>query len=337
MSTISKPLKLIIILIMSTLSQVNANPFLQEFDLKFSAVPFDKIELKHYAEALDLGLKQQEEDIKNIVENPEEPTFENTILALENSGEILSRVCGVLFNLTEAETCDELDAISEKYSPILSEASSKIKQNEALFARVKNVYENKDQYADPIKRKLIEDTYIGFVRSGANLDKDKKERLKTLSSELSLHTFNFGRVALQATNAYTMHLINIEDLDGLPEYAVAAAKEKANEKGLEGWVIDLSAPSYISFMQYATNRDLRKELYMAYNTKTSQGGENDNQENIKKIVNNRLEVAQIMERSHYSEYRLERTMAQNDSAVYDKSKYTCSTPGQPIAIICSKP
>ena len=316
MSTISKPLKLIIILIMSTLSQANANPFLHKFDLKFSAVPFDKIELEHYAEALDLGLKQQEEDIKNIVENQEEPTFENTILALENSGEILSRVCGVLFNLTEAETCDTLDSISEKYSPILSEASSKIKQNEALFARVKKVYENIDLYPNPIDKKLIEDSYIGFVRSGANLDKDKKEKLKNLSSELSLLTFNFGRVALQATNAYTMHLINIEDIDGLPEYAVAAAREKAIEKGLEGWIIDLSAPSYISFMQYATNRELRKELYMAYNTKTSQGNENDNQENIKNIVNKRLEVAQIMGRSHYSEYRLERTMAQNDGEVY---------------------
>ena len=115
----------------------NANPFLQEFDLKFSAVPFDKIELDHYAEALEIGLKEQEEDIKKITDSTEEPTFENTILALENSGAILSRVCGVLFNLTEAETCDVLDSISEKYSPILSEASSKIKQNEALFARVK--------------------------------------------------------------------------------------------------------------------------------------------------------------------------------------------------------
>lgn len=311
-----KSLKLTLLFLIVTLSMANANPFMQEFDLKFSAVPFDKIELNHYAEALEAGLKQQEEDIQKIVENTQAPTFENTILALENSGAILSRVCGVLFNLTEAETCDELDSISEKYSPILSEASSKIKQNEALFARVKKVYENIDQYADPIQKKMIEDSYIGFVRSGANLEADKKERLKTLSSELSLLTFNFGRLALQATNAYTMHLTNIEDLDGLPEYAIAAAKQKATEKGLEGYVIDLSAPSYISFMQYATNRELRKELYMAYNTKTSKGDENDNQENIKKIVNNRLEMAQIMGRSHYSEYRLERTMAQNDSAVY---------------------
>ncbi len=313
---ISKSFKLILLFIISTLSMANANPFLREFNLKFSAVPFDKIELDHYAEALEIGLKEQEEDIKNIVENPEEPTFENTILALENSGEVLSRVCGVLFNLTEAETCDQLDSISEKYSPILSEASSKIKQNEALFARVKKVYENIENYQDPIKKKLIEDTYIGFVRSGANLDKEQKERMKSLSSELSLLTFNFGRLALQATNAYTMHLNNKEDLDGLPEYALAAAKEKAAEKGLEGWVIDLSAPSYISFMQYATNRELRKELYMAYNTKTSKGDDNDNQENIKKIVNNRLEMAQIMGRSHYSEHRLERTMAQADSSVY---------------------
>ena len=311
-----KSFKLTLLFLIVTLSMANANPFLQEFNLKFSAVPFDKIELDHYAEALEAGLKEQEEDIKKIVENTEEPTFENTILALENSGEILSRVCGVLFNLTEAETCDVLDSISEKYSPILSEASSKIHQNEALFVRVKKVYENIDQYTDPIQKKLIENTYIGFVRSGANLEEDKKERLKTLSSELSLLTFNFGRLALQGTNAYTLHLNNIEDLDGLPEYALAAAKEKATEKGLEGYVIDLSAPSYISFMQYATNRELRKQLYMAYNTKTSKGDENDNQENIKKIVNNRLEMAQIMGSSHYSEYRLERTMAQNDSAVY---------------------
>ena len=294
----------------------NANPFLQEFDLKFSAVPFNKIELDHYEEALEIGLKEQEEDIKKIVENPEEPTFDNTILALENSGETLSRVCGVLFNLTEAETCDALDSISEKYSPILSEASSKINQNEALFDRVKKVYENIDSYHDPIKQSLIEKTYIGFVRSGANLNKDKKERLKTLSSELSLLTFNFGRIALQATNAYTLHLNNIKDLDGLPKYAIAAAKEKATEKGLEGWVIDLSAPSYISFMQYATNRELRKQLYMAYNTKTSQGNDNDNSENLKNIVNKRLEMSQIMGHTHYSEYRLERTMAQNDSTVY---------------------
>lgn len=312
----SRIFKLILLFFMITLSQANANPFLRPFDLKFSAVPFDKIETKHYSEALDLGLKEQEEDIKKIIENTEEPNFSNTILALENSGEILSRVSGVLFNLTEAETNDVLDSISEKYSPILSEASSKIFQNELLFNRVKKVYENIDNYPDPIQKKLITDTYIGFVRSGANLDKDKKERLKTLSSELSLLTFSFGRLALQATNAYTLHLNNIEELNGLPEYALAAAREKAIEKGLDGWIIDLSAPSYISFMQYATNRELRKKLYMAYNTKTSQGNENDNQENIKKIVNNRLEIAQIMGCSHYSEYRLQRTMAQNDSAVY---------------------
>lgn len=301
---------------MSTLSQANANPFLTKFDLKFSAVPFDKIELNHYAEALDLGLKQQEEDINKIVNNKELPTFSNTILALENSGEILSRVSGVLFNLTEAETNDTLDSISEKYSPILSEAYSKINQNEALFSRVKKVYEDIDKYPDPIQKKLIENTYINFIRSGANLDKNKKERLKTISGELSLLTFNFGRLALQATNAYTMHLTKKEDLDGLPDYAIAAAKDKATEKGLDGWIIDLSAPSYISFMQFSKNRELRKELYMAYNTKTSLGNENDNQENIKKIVNHRLEMAQIMGCSHYSEYKLERTMAQNDSAVY---------------------
>ena len=165
---------------MITLSQANANPFLRPFDLKFSAVPFDKIETKHYSEALDLGLKEQEEDIKKIIENTEEPNFSNTILALENSGEILSRVSGVLFNLTEAETNDVLDSISEKYSPILSEASSKIFQNELLFNKVKKVYENIDNYPDPIQKKLITDTYIGFVRSGANLDKDQKERLKNL-------------------------------------------------------------------------------------------------------------------------------------------------------------
>ncbi len=313
---IFKSVKLTLLLIMSTLSIANANPFLREFDLNFSAVPFDKIELEHYSEALEIGIKEQEEDILHITENTEEANFENTILALENSGEILSRVCGVLFNITEAETNDTLDSIAEKYSPILSEASSKIQQNEKLFERVKKVYENIDSYSDPIKQELIKKTYIGFIRSGANLDKEKKERLKTLSSELSLLTFNFGRFALQATNAYTMHLNNIKDLEGLPDYAIATAREKAIEKGLDGWIIDLSAPSYISFMQYATNRELRKELYMAYNTKTSKADENDNSENLKNIVNKRLEMAQIMGQTHFSEYKLERTMAQNDSAVY---------------------
>lgn len=294
----------------------HTNVFLQPYDTPFESVPFEEIRLEDYSEALDKGLEQQKQYIQQITENPAPATFANTIEALEEGTDILDRVTSVLFNLTEAATSDELDELANRYSPILSEAANEIFQNEALFARVKTVYEQEKDQLTGYQAKLLEDTYQSFVRSGANLNAEDKATFAKLSSRLSTQTLQFGSNVLKETNAYQMHLTQAEDVAGLPETALQAARQKAIDKGLEGWIIDLSMPSYQPFMQYAHNRQLRETLYMAYNRKGNQGGENDNNELVKQIVNDRLALAKLMQEPTYGSYRLKRTMAQNCEAVY---------------------
>ena len=311
--------KLLIALFMSTCTTAvvgHTNVFLQPYNTPFESVPFEEIRLEDYSEALDKGLEQQKQYIQQITENPAPATFANTIEALEEGTDILDRVTSVLFNLTEAATSDELDELANRYSPILSEAANKIFQNEALFARVKTVYEQEKDQLTGYQAKLLEDTYQSFVRSGANLNAEDKATFAKLSSRLSTQTLQFGSNVLKETNAYQMHLTQAEDVVGLPETALQAARQKAIDKGLEGWIIDLSMPSYQPFMQYAHNRQLRETLYMAYNRKGNQGGENDNNELVKQIVNDRLALAKLMQEPTYGSYRLKRTMAQNCEAVY---------------------
>lgn len=292
---------------------MNGNPLLDKGFIEFS-----KIESKDYEEAFEKGLKQQDDNIKAITDNTEPPTFENTVVALENSSEILDRTTSVLFNLTEAETNDTLDALASKYSPILTQKSNEIMQNEKLFKRVKCVYEGKDNLnLDAEDLKLLEDTYTSFVRSGANLNKNDKKRFAKLSTELSTLTLQYGQNVLKETNSFSMTLSSPEEIAGLPDYVLAAASQLAKEKGSEGYLFNLSMPSYFPFMKFAENRELRKKIYIAYNSKGNKGGKNDNTKIVEKIVNKRLEMAQIMEKQCFADQKLERTMAENKQNVYN--------------------
>lgn len=295
------------------------NPFLQAFDTPFESIPFGSIKKEHYSEALDEGLRRQERNIEAIVSNSETPDFQNTIVALENCDETLSRVAGVLFNLAEAESDDELMAITQKYSPLLTEASNKIFQNAALFAKVKSIYDRRSELAlDTEDSMLLQNTYTAFVRSGANLNETDKKRFADLSGKLSLATLNFGQNVLKETNAYRLVVDDEKDLAGLPDYIKESAAIKAKENGLgdDKWMFDLSMPSYFGFMKYAENRELRQQLYMAYNSKGNKGNDNDNNALVRQIVNDRLELARIMGHETYADYRLEKTMAENPANVY---------------------
>lgn len=294
------------------------NPFLKAFDTPYQSVPFSKIKTEHYGEALDEGLKQQERNIEAICGNTDSPTFENTIVALEHCDEILSRTANVLFNLTEADTNDTLDSLAQKYSPLLTEASNRIFQNQKLFDRVKTIYVQKDELGlDAEDSMLLEQTYKAFIRSGANLNEDDKKRFAALSSRLSSSTLNFGQNVLKETNDFKMVIEDSADLEGLPDYIIEAARTRAEENGLSGkWLFDLSMPSYFNFMKFSAKRDLREKLYRAYNSKGNRNNANDNKALIKQIVNDRLEIARLSGYKNFAEYKLERTMAETPGNVY---------------------
>ncbi|MBO4370930.1 MAG: M3 family metallopeptidase [Paludibacteraceae bacterium] len=300
----------------NTHAHSHKNPFLTAYDTPFECVPFDKIQDKDYTEALEAGIKEMKANVEAIVTNSAKPTFANTIEALEDCSPILERVEGVLFNLVEADRTDFLDSISEKYAPILTEESNKMMQNAALFARVKQVYDSRNNLnLNEEQSKLLEDTYIGFVRSGALLsDKDKAEFTR-ISTALSKQTILFGQHVLKDTNEFEMWLEKA-DLDGLPESAREAAAQRARDKGRKGWLIDLSFPSYAAFMRYSNRRDLREKLYKAYNSKGCRGNDNDNRDLMRDIVNNRLAKAQLMGKTNFAAFRLERNMAENSGQVY---------------------
>ncbi len=289
------------------------NPILQD-----GFIGFSKIETKHYTEAFEKGFAEQKKNIESIVSNKEKPTFENTILALEYSDETLSRTCSILFNLTEADTNDDLDSLAQKYSPILTEKSNQIFQNEALFKRVKAVYDNRESLnLDAEDLKLLEDTYTSFVRNGANLNgKDKKE-FAELSKALSSLTLEYGQNVLKETNSFSMVLTEPSDLEGLPDYVLNEARQRAKDASKEGYLFNLSAPSYMAFMKFSNSRALREKLYKAYNTKGNKGGDNDNNKIIEQIVNKRLRLANIMGCKTYADYKLQRTMAENTANVYE--------------------
>lgn len=293
------------------------NPFLEPYDTPHGTVPFNKIRLCDYEPALREGMRQEDEEIKAITENPEAPTFANTLLALEHAGKLLDRVTTVMFNLMSSETCDELDAIAEKMMPELSEHGNNINLNEKLFQRVKTVYEERDKLIlTAEERRLLEKTYDGFVRNGANLNDTDKVTFRKITMELSNLTLRFSQNHLKETNSYEMLLTDPEQLKGLPESAVEAAAHTAKEKGKEGWIITLQAPSYVPFMKYSAIRDLRKQLYMAYNTQCTHENGQNNIEIVKQLVNLRMEVAQLLGFSDYADYVLRKRMAENSGHVY---------------------
>ncbi|WP_320970506.1 M3 family metallopeptidase [Bacteroides nordii] len=301
------------------INMMNAqNPFFEKYTTPYGTVPFDKIKTEHYEPAIREGIRQQAAEIDAIVNNPETPTFTNTILAYEKSGELLDRVTTVFGNLRSAETNDDLQTLAQEMMPLLSEHSNNISLNEELFKRVKAVYNQKEQLnLTPEQTKLLENIYDGFIRRGANLQGEAKKQYRQLTKELSSLTLQFSENNLKEINNYQLVLTDKVQLAGLPESAIEAAAETAKEKGVEGWVFTLQAPSYIPFMTYADNRDLRHELYMAYNTKCTHNNEYNNIDIVKKLVNTRMAIAQLLGYENFAQYTLKKRMAEDSDAVYN--------------------
>ena len=294
------------------------NPFFEKYNTPHGTVPFDKIKTEHYEPAIREGIRQHIAEINAITDNPEVPTFDNTLLAYEKSGDLLNRVVTVFSNLRSAETNDDLQILAQKMMPLLSEHDNDISLNEKLFERIKTVYDRKEQLNLTAEQmKLLENVYDGFIRQGANLKGEAKEEYRRLTKELSSLTLEFSENNLKETNNYQLILTDKAQLAGLPESAVEAAAETAKEKGLTGWVFTLQAPSYIPFMTYAGNRDLRKELYLAYNTKCTHDNEYNNIDIVRKIANTRMSIAQLLGYDNFAQYTLEKRMAQNSEAVYN--------------------
>ena len=291
------------------------NPFLTESSAPFGAPEFDKIKNEHYLPAFEAGIAEAKAEIDAIVANQEEPTFENTIEAMEYAGETLNGVASIFYNLMEANTNDEMQQIAEQLSPMLTEYEMYVSLNPALFERVKTVYEKRNELGlDKDQMKLLEDNYKGFVRGGANLSDEDKALYSKWSEELSLASLQFSKNVLAATNAYTLHITDTADLAGLPEFVRTMAAETAADKGLEGWAFTLDAPSYSPFLKYSSVRDLRKQIWTAYNTRAT-SGEFDNTEIVKQIVDLRIKIANILGYETYADYALEERMAKSKDTV----------------------
>ena len=293
------------------------NPLLTESNLPFGAPQFDKIKNEHYIPAFEAAIKEAKEEVDAIVSNPEEPTFENTIEALEYSGATLERVSAIFYNLLEANTDDRMQEIAEEISPMLTDYSTYVSLNVPLFEKVKAVYQKKDELSlDTAQKRLLEQHYKSFVRGGANLSDEDKATYTELSKELALANLQFGKNVLAATNAYSLNVKDSTALEGLPEYMFALGKSTSQEKGLEGWTYTLDYPSYGPFMKYCRNRDLREQMWMAYNTRAV-GGEFDNQEVVKKIVDLRIKIANLLGYETYADFALEDRMASDAKTVND--------------------
>ena len=294
------------------------NPLLAAYETPFHVPPFDKIEVVHFRPAFKAALEQHNQEIDAIVNDTEEPTFKNTIVALENAGTLLGNVSRVFFNLNSAHTNDSIQAIAKDMAPVLSSHGDEISLNKKLFSRVKVVYDQRNALAlDAEDTKLLEETYKGFVRAGANLSDNDKEKLKKINSELSVLTNQFGQNLLAESNAYELVVDKEEDLAGLPISLKKAAADVAKAKEKEGkWVFTLQNPSVMPFLQYADNRELRKRIWDAYQMRGNNGNDHDNKNNLRTIANLRLQKAKLLGYSSHAAYVLEESMAENPSNVY---------------------
>lgn len=297
------------------------NPFLTEFETPYGTPDFNRIKVEHYEPAFLKGIEQQNQEIKAIVENPEEPTFENTIVALDNSGEILARVSGVFFALTEADTNDELMALEGKIAPMLSEHSDNIFLNQDLYKRVAAVHAQEEAGKITLTTEqhyLLDKYYKEFIRSGAGLDAQKQERLREINKQLSTLTIEFGNHVLADNNDYLLVVDKKEDLAGLPEAVIEGAAHEAKAHGKDGkWVFTLQESSRTPLLQYAQNRELRKNIYQAYTSLGNRGNANDNKDVLKQVLALRLEKVQLMGFSNYAEYQLSDNMAKTPQNALD--------------------
>ena len=292
------------------------NPLLATYHTPHQTTPFHLIKTEHYEPAIQTGMEVHDHEIESIINNSDEPTFANTIIALERSGALLDRITTVFGNLLSAETNDEMQAIAERVMPVLTAHSNNISLNEKLFERIKHVYESKEKETlNQEESMLLKNTYEGFIRNGANLTGEQKERFRQLSAELSVLTLKLSQNNLKETNEYELPL-TLEQLKGLPESALEAYAQTAKEKGKDNYIVTLQAPSFVPFMKYCKDRKLREQLYMAYNTQCTHDNEYNNMEIVKQLVNLRLEIAQLLGYETVADYVLTRRMAENSRNVY---------------------
>lgn len=307
-------------IVMQSCQQKNAsdNPLLNRFDTPFEVPPFDKIRDAHYLPAFRKGIRQQQEEIDAITSDKATPTFANTIEALEKSGQLLAQVNFIFMNQQAANTSDSINAIAEEIAPELSAHNDAIYLNDKLFERVKTVYDNRaNENLDTEQQMVLQQYYNAFIRGGANLSPEDKEKLKKINSELAVLSLKFGDNQLKETNAYRLVIDNKKDLSGLPEGVVSAAAETAREAGMEGkWVFTLHNPSIIPFLQYADNRALREQIYKAYINRGSNQNANNNWENISKMISLRVEKAKLLGYPDYASYVIDDNMAKTPENVY---------------------
>ena len=297
------------------------NPFFEPYNTPHDTAPFDRIRMEDYEEAMLEGIRRDDEQIEKIINNPAKPTFDNTIISVddEKDGEgyydLLGRVSTIFFNLLSAETNDDMDALAQKMSPILTKHANDIRLNEKLFERIKYVHRHHRKLT-PEEKMLLDNCYDGFVRSGALLDAAGKERLRQLTEEASILGLQFSQNLLKENKAFTLHITDEAQLDGLPDSAREAAALAAKEQGMDGWVFTLDTPSYSPFMTYSSRRELRQQMYMAKNTECIHDNEENNLEICKRLINLRRELAQLLGHKTYADYVLKHRMAGNVRNVY---------------------
>lgn len=303
----------------SDVADAAPNLFFTEYTTPFGVPPFDKIEVAHYKPAFEKGMEEQKKEIDAIVNNPEEPTFENTIVALDRSGELLTKVMYAFSGQSSVNTTDEIQALEQELYPVLSAHSDDISLNPALFTRVKVVYDKQaSMNLNKEQKKLLEETYKGFVRGGANLDADKQARLRELNEKISVLELTFGQNVLKETNAFKLVVDNKEDLAGLPESLIAAAAETAAADSMEGkWIFTLHNPSVMPFLQYADNRALREKIFKAYINRGNNSNGNDNKNVVKELVAARLDKAKLLGYEDFAAFVLDENMAKNEKNVYN--------------------
>ena len=295
------------------------NPFLEPYGTLHDTVPFDRIRLEDYEEAFMEGIRRDNEYLEKTINNPEKPTFDNTILNPFDEGDgyydLLDRVSTVFFNLLSAETNDDMDALAQKMQPILTKHANDMRLNPQLFERIRKVHLHHRRLT-PEEQMLLNNCYEGFVRSGALLDEEGKARLRQLTEEASMLSLQFSQNLLKENKAFTLHITDEAQLDGLPDTAREAARQTAKEQDKEGWVFTLDMPSYSPFMTYSTQRELRKQMYMARNTVCTHDNSENNIAICKRLINLRREIAQLLGYKTYADYVLKRRMATNVRHVY---------------------
>ncbi|MEG1380106.1 MAG: M3 family metallopeptidase, partial [Bacteroidales bacterium] len=294
------------------------NPFFSESKAPFGVPVFEEIKSEHYKPAFLRGMEEHNAEVEAIVNNPAAPTFENTVAALDFSGDLLKRVSGVFYNLTSAETNDELKAINKEISPLATEHDDNMMLNDKLFARIKTVYDNREnENLNPEQLMLLDKYYKNFVRSGALLDAENKEKLKEVNKQIGMQFIKFSENVLNETNGFKLVIEDQAQLAGLPDWAIASAAEEAIASGDSGkWVFTLAKPSLIPFLQYADSRELREKMYQGYVNRGNNNNENDNKETIAEILRLRLEKAKLLGFNSFAEFALDNRMAKNPENVY---------------------